>query len=1035
MKTQCLGFIALLSLTVPSAGAAAPAIVVKPGASEAVVLRKVPVVDCRAVRGFLGAPVDGSVHSWDYRGRTQEYPNTASDGVNYSFNRNDGLHLTLADDGGFDVVVLRGGAQTRLYAGGSALVEPKGVSPLWTFRGAEGTQIARFDRRVRAKQVSFFGTRNGTTADVSFYRLGKGSLPARGAERWTPGKAYTLRPPGSEFAPDSLHRAMNERYGDGDRRAVALIPGQDAGQPMKLPRGRAVHFILPPAAEEKGLAGVSLAANLTAFQGPLSLTAAVQDPLAPRLDLAWVELTVNAPGPPHQVGFPRRRRLCAEEGVRLRLGLDFPDQVLLKGSHLWLTLRFDQDVTLAGPRGGAPEFWLHPVPRETALPEALARRKLLLKTYFSLLSEPRPWGAYRRQPREEFFASSPYARQCPDLFMTIDQCHALAPADPMVRQYREWVYLRHLETLSEVKPPPSPPSGVPGWAWCPRLAWLETRRIARWWLDERLVPTGEFGGSVGDDSDLYQQFADLPFFETGGEAARLRDSAARLAELADRERLKGGINVHTTDALHAYEEGINHLALMARWFYGDPIYFERCMDSARNMEKLTILTEDGRRHFRDSDRMGAEDLERSRPPAVDGHAAPLMWHTALQVADYNRNPRALALLREWADSWLKFMKPGQWATAVEVLSGKVLDAEPDRPLYGGYRTQATTFAWLYELSGDPHYLEPFLHYYRQGRAPYPADRYLGDAFTLGALTGLSAETLRQLAADHPALPLYLNDDPGPLVQATIGSPRSGQAEITNLHDARRWPDMYTVTHQFTDRVFPSLLQHASVSYLGGFTHRNKFNPTLAVGWEGFGTEYGALVRTNERDRLKLSVYSFADRPMKGEMRVWALEHGRYRLAIGAARDGNHRIDRVRTTTTQELARGDALPLTLQPRAVTVVELEQVERLDPLLARADLAIAAREVTVNGTTLTGTVHNIGAAGVPDAVAAVIDGTGRTIARQSLGRLPAPLDLNPQRRPFTLRLPGRPEKGWKLVLDPDRSVPEIYEGNNEVALEVGT
>jgi len=148
------------------------------------------------------------------------------------------------------------------------------------------------------------------------------------------------------------------------------------------------------------------------------------------------------------------------------------------------------------------------------------------------------------------------------------------------------------------------------------------------------------------------------------------DSAARMAELADKENLRDGLNIHTTDSLHAYEEGINHLALMARWFYGDPIYLERCMESARNMEKLTILTEDGRRHFRDRDRMGAEGIEQPLRPRIDGHANPLMWHTALQVADYNRNGRALNILCEWADTWLGYMEPGRWATDVKYSPAK-----------------------------------------------------------------------------------------------------------------------------------------------------------------------------------------------------------------------------------------------------------------------------------------------------------------------------------------------------------------------------
>ena len=29
------------------------------------------------------------------------------------------------------------------------------------------------------------------------------------------------------------------------------------------------------------------------------------------------------------------------------------------------------------------------------------------------------------------------------------------------------------------------------------------------------------------------------------------------------------------------------------------------------------------------------------------------------------------------------------------------------------------------------------------------------------------------------------------------------------------------------------------------------------------------------------------------------------------------------------------------------------------------------------------------------------------------------------------GRSQAGWRLVLDPENNVPEIYEGNNEVGL----
>ncbi len=59
------------------------------------------------------------------------------------------------------------------------------------------------------------------------------------------------------------------------------------------------------------------------------------------------------------------------------------------------------------------------------------------------------------------------------------------------------------------------------------------------------------------------------------------------------------------------------------------------------------------------------------------------------------------------------------------------------------------------------------------------------------------------------------------------------------------------------------------------------------------------------------------------------------------------------------------------------------------------------------------------------------GRVISHKSLGPLDAPTDLIPRRIQFSISVPDRPQGRLKLVLDPENKVPEIYEGNNEVAL----
>ena len=94
---------------------------------------------------------------------------------------------------------------------------------------------------------------------------------------------------------------------------------------------------------------------------------------------------------------------------------------------------------------------------------------------------------------------------------------------PVECQYHPWVWLNR-RGLSPFEPhlEHSVPD-APEWALWAREAWLAARQVPAWWLDHRLVPTGEFGGLVGDDSDMYQNYVDFAFLESDGLATRLME--------------------------------------------------------------------------------------------------------------------------------------------------------------------------------------------------------------------------------------------------------------------------------------------------------------------------------------------------------------------------------------------------------------------------------------------------------------------------------------------------------------------------------
>jgi hypothetical protein len=990
-------------------------IVLRPGISETVLISKVPVFDSRAVRGFLGTPVDGTVHTRGYRGEIVEYPDTGKEGydagagVDYSYNGNDGLHIKFGDSGGFDAVVIRGAARTEMFENTGSLLEPEGIEPLAAFEGNSEVECAGFSGRTGSQGVSFFGTDKGALADIGFYRISRTENTPLGRRFSVSTSRPGITEPESDFAPESIIRVLEELYPQKRGRHYSLEENAERSPDgISLSASAPVHLMSPPFDEKAGVTAVTLDFSLESAQKESKLTLLVQDPLDPRLSMIYVPLSLKG------------------NGV-YSIHLDFPDQVIFEGGRLWITILTENDLKLSGPDGGSPSITICETSVEQAHGEAFAYRKFLLKSLFIVMSESRPWGRYRKQSRDEFYASYHFAGLCPELFMTIDICNELAPEDDLVRQYREWVYLRNLDRLSDIAPPPTPPAGVPDWAWYPRMAWLESRKIAEWWLENRLVPTGEFGGMVGDDSDLYQQWADLPYYESDGVGAQVKQAAAALAELADKKHLRNGINVLMTDALHAYEDGINHLALMAQWEYGDPVYFERCMDSARYMEKLTAVTSDGRRHFRHTRDLGYDEIENPKTPTIEGNSTALMWHTSLQTAEYNRNPRAMKTLDEWAQSWLGKMEPGKWASEIEVLSGKVTLSTENSPFSS--RAQDLTFTWLARLTGDTQYIEPFLYYYRKDEAPSPSNRFLGDINNMGFLDDYGSELLDTLAERNSTLSFYRSGFPSLLIEETIGTPESRSSAIGNLSDAIRWPDMYTTVEQYTDRLFPSIIKNASICSLGGYTARNRYVPSRGVSWEGFGTDYGSLVLVNRPDSLKVLIYSYADRPLYGSARIWSLIHGNYNVSTGTDSDGDRVIDTPGSGAQTELRKADTIVLRLEPKTVTVLEIGLVEKLDSIFERADLAVAARECSLDGLTVSGILHNIGSKDAGSVSIAVLDGNGEIVLKKAIGSIEAPLDLVPRRKEFSLVLPRKAGKNWLLTVDPENTIPEIYDGNNSV------
>jgi len=416
------------------------AIRLEPG--RALHVEKVAVSDCRVGRGFIYYPVDGRLDTRNYNNAWGEYPSWAYSGTQYEFNEANGLHITLADKDGFDAVLFRGDYRGVMYqdagdfyAGPEAKKICDVSNPSYAFRRI-------FPERLKLSRVDLFysggRTTSGDLCDASFLRIERGARRAG-----TDGLVVTGPESSAEF-----QRSVAERFGKGGR-LFAL--GEGRGQALSLSGGEFVHLLTPPQDPAQGLAAVTFRWTVAAVDKPTLLTFRVQDPLDPRREIMGVDCVVDKPG-------------------AYELTLDFPDQVFLPAdpgdvpliygpplappARLWLSVGARDDMTLA-----KPSIALKHIPREEALPQALAWRKLLLKGQFSVMSEPRPWmrlyaevekpGADKttisiRKWLTALADSGKRGRRyrvgLENLFETVEQCRVLAPDDDVIRQYHEWIF-------------------------------------------------------------------------------------------------------------------------------------------------------------------------------------------------------------------------------------------------------------------------------------------------------------------------------------------------------------------------------------------------------------------------------------------------------------------------------------------------------------------------------------------------------------------------------------------------------------------
>jgi hypothetical protein len=608
-----------------------------------------------------------------------------------------------------------------------------------------------------------------------------------------------------------------------------------------------------------------------------------------------------------------------------------------------------------------------------------------------------------------------------------------------------------------------PESDGPAWARHLQEAFARQHAILNWWFTERQSPDGQLGGGWGDDVEILRSWVPVACIASAGESAL--SGIERLADGVWQHALQEGYSPDIGDVEHSAEPSADALPTMLLLRYGDPLWVERNLQSARTIrEKFMGLNPRGRLQFISAE-FGTDGVNRHPRAGGDtGYHARAMRHF-LWLAWWGV-PEAQEVFLQWCDTWRDATmarlgaKPPGFAPASIFLTNGGIEPPDGRPWhdsaahYYGFAGLPTmvheSFLAAFFLSRDRRYIEPVQAMLELATAGPLASR--DPKLSPDHPQNLGSHVVHQATPDITAVYRWLTGErvydeytirhPTPRQRFEVdGDLAKYEASFKPLAEALRygWTQRTSEVLQ-TDRAG----MEGATEVLGAYTgavrdFRDAATPTLAVTWVTPDLNFAALVTEATLERLRMRLFNFNSTTNRIGLRPWRLVAGDYLLSAGEPIAGEiSPQERYRWAAPREVKhrhRGAPIWLDLPPGRTWMVDLRLRGSTPRPGCLPDLALARRDVRVEDTEVCVTVHNLGSAPTPRCTVAIERGTGggwQRVATTALEALLPIVKLQPATR--TLRLPvsrsslaGR----FRVTVDADDQVDELCEMNNTVEL----
>ena len=414
--------------------------------------------------------------------------------------------------------------------------------------------------------------------------------------------------------------------------------------------------------------------------------------------------------------------------------------------------------------------------------------------------------------------------------------------------------------------------------------------------------------------------------------------------------------------------------------YGSPVHMIRGMETSRSLfDRVTAIAPDGHRRFRSRYFSGTKMAEED-PWQWSVPNSYIILHPAFLVARYNENPLVKRMVTELADGLLHTAGEEGICTDVHFSTGDTRE----QPRLGS-AWMVMQAAWDY--TGDEKY---FRHI--EGRIETSRE------FDPEKLAEQYKERIREMGVRE-----YIS------TEGSIWIDRVPVRSTGWLQNQR----LGGVAVESASNCYPH--------------HRVSWQFQKPASYESLAV----FIPEGDDKKIDIIAYNLDNQITQAKMTVWEVIPGRWRIRQGIDTNGDLQIDSYHSERIVELLRGETLQLAFEPRQYSIINMELIEpEAKGYGERADLAISADDIRIEGNEITLRVNNLGSVGSVETSLEIRDASHEIVALQKIPSIEAPLDLIPRWHDIVVTVPeGTDLSSGSAVVDPNNRVLQITRINSIV------